>query len=80
MAYSLSQIAEWVDGVVKGDASHQVSSIASLEKATQSDLAFYSDIKYADLVAQSSAGVIVTSDSLVAKCVGNVIEVAQPQK
>ena len=40
MAYSLSEIAEWVDGVVKGDASHQVTSIASLEKATQSDLAF----------------------------------------
>ena len=78
MAYSLSQIAEWVDGVVKGDASHQVSSIASLEKATISDLAFYSDVKYADLVAQSGAGVIVTSDPLVEQCTGNVIEVEQP--
>ncbi len=78
MAYSLSQIAEWVDGVVKGDSSHQVSSIASLEKATQSDLAFYSDVKYADFVAQSSAGVIVSSGPLVEQCAGNVIEVAQP--
>jgi len=78
MAYSLSEIAEWVDGVVKGDASHQVSSISSLEKATKSDLAFYSDVKYTDLVAQSGAGVIVTSGPLVEQCTGNVIEVAQP--
>jgi len=78
MAYSLSEIAEWVDGVVKGDASYQVSSISSLEKATKSDLAFYSDVKYADLVAQSGAGVIVTSGTLVEQCGGNVIEVEQP--
>lgn len=80
MVISLHQIIEALGGRLHGDASTQISGLASLEQANSSEISFVSNIKYEqDLAASKAACVIVSPHlELVAKKRGACIFTEQP--
>jgi UDP-3-O-[3-hydroxymyristoyl] glucosamine N-acyltransferase len=74
-------IADIVGGELRGDDNVSVASVAPLGRAAKDQLSFLGDRRYAPLLAQSSAGVVLISPDL-AEVPGNVasrIIVAKPQ-
>ena len=55
----LSQIVSELGGELVGSASHTFTGIASLEKATSSDVSFLSSARYAAQFAQTQAGCVI---------------------
>ena len=61
---TLEQLAQFVNGRVKGNAEIKISSVATLENAGPSDISFLANQKYAKALATTKAGaVIVGKDS-----------------
>lgn len=58
-AYSLPEIAEWLEGEVRGDNGVRLSQIASLQHATASQITFLTDTRYLPILAQTKAGAIL---------------------
>jgi len=56
---TLGQLAQFVNGRVKGDAEIKISSVATLENATSSDISFLSNPKYAKAIATTKAGAVI---------------------
>ncbi len=56
---TLEQLAQYVSGKVKGDAQIKISSVATLENATSSDISFLANPKYAKAVATTKAGAVI---------------------
>lgn len=78
----LTDVANAVGGTVVGDGDARVSGIASLDRATASDLTFLASSKYSKLLIDSAAGgVLVTPDLADApgRC-GNRVIVAKPHE
>ena len=66
MAISLHQIVEALGGHLHGDASQQITGLASLKQATSSDVSFVSNIKYEQELAASQAACVIVSPHLAA--------------
>ena len=74
-------IADIVGGELRGDENTSVGSVAPLGRAVHDQLSFLRDRRYASLLAETSAGVVLISPDL-ADAPGNVasrIVVAKPQ-
>ena len=56
---TLGQLAQHVNGKVKGDAQTLISAVATLDSATSSDISFLSNPKYEKAVATTKAGAII---------------------
>ncbi len=78
--YSLKELAEHVGGSFKGAADAKISSIAPLEKATQFQLTFISNVKFRPFLSQSQAGILVVTEADVEFCSpeSNLIIVKDP--
>ncbi|HKY99045.1 MAG TPA: LpxD N-terminal domain-containing protein, partial [Gemmatimonadaceae bacterium] len=74
-------IADIVGGELRGDDNASVASVAPLGRAAKDQLSFLGDRRYAPLLAQSSAGVVLISPDLadVPGDVASRIIVAKPQ-
>jgi len=68
--YKLSELAELLGAELVGDGEVQVSSIATLAKASKAQISFLSNSKYRNQLADTSAGAVVVgeSDAHVAPC------------
>jgi UDP-3-O-[3-hydroxymyristoyl] glucosamine N-acyltransferase len=77
---SLQQIIDALGGQLTGDASMQVSGMASLKLATSSDMSFVSNVKYEQNLADSKAACVIVSPhlELAAKKRGACIVTDQP--
>ena len=78
----LADVARAVGGVVVGDGNAMVSGIASIDRATATDLTFLASSKYAPLLADSTAGGVLVSPELAAtpgRC-GDRIVVEKPHE
>ncbi len=58
-SYPLAEIAKWVGGVVRGDASTRISGVAGVDEADSSSIAWLADEKYAPQLKNSKAGAVV---------------------
>ena len=57
--YTLAEIAKWVGGVVRGDASVRISGVGGVEEAKASEITWLSDDKYAAKLRSSQAGAVL---------------------
>ncbi|UXN37375.1 UDP-3-O-(3-hydroxymyristoyl)glucosamine N-acyltransferase [Avibacterium paragallinarum] len=67
-SYSLKELAQQIGATIRGNANVLIDSIAPLDKAQSNQLAFISNIKFRDLLAQSQAGILVVSENDVEFC------------
>ncbi len=78
----LTDVANAVGGTVVGDGEVRVSGIASLDRATSSDLTFLASSKYSKLLIDSAAGGVLVTPELAGapgRC-GNRVIVAKPHE
>ncbi len=76
MSKTLGQLAEYVNGKVIGDANIEISSVATLDSATPSDISFLSNPKYSRAVKTTKAGAIIVGKE--AECSVPMIVAADP--
>ncbi len=60
--YSLAEIAKWVGGVVRGDASTRICGINSLQEADGSQISWLAHEKYESQLRASKAGAVVVPE------------------
>jgi UDP-3-O-[3-hydroxymyristoyl] glucosamine N-acyltransferase len=56
---TLEQLAQFVNGRVKGNTEIKISSVATLENAGPSDISFLANRKYAKAIATTKAGAVI---------------------
>ncbi|MBJ7552983.1 UDP-3-O-(3-hydroxymyristoyl)glucosamine N-acyltransferase [Marinomonas spartinae] len=78
MGYTLAQLAEKVQGKVKGNPDLQISGLGTLEKALSHELSFLASPKYQSQLYDTSAGAVLVKSDEVAELVNNAIVVANP--
>lgn len=78
MSHTLGQLAEKVQGVVKGDSSLVIERLGTLEKADNVALSFLANPKYLNHLATTSAGAVLVKTNELADLVENAIVVANP--
>lgn len=78
MGYTLAQLAEKVQGKVKGDPTLPITGLGTLEKATRQELGFLSNPKYQSQLADTSAGAVLVKDDDLAELIDNAIVVHNP--
>lgn len=61
--YTLAEIAKWVGGAVRGDATRRVSGISGVSEASADQITWLSHEKYARSLADSKAGAVVVSEN-----------------
>ena len=67
----LGDIAHSLALELHGDADHQITAIAPIESATSEHLAFVTDVRYAERLENSLAGVVIVPVSMAALAPGN---------
>jgi UDP-3-O-[3-hydroxymyristoyl] glucosamine N-acyltransferase len=72
-SYTLKQIAEFLGAKVQGDDSTSISGLGTLSSASVNDLAFVSNPKYIDQLAETQAGAVILAPSLADKYQGNCL-------
>ncbi|MEO9273941.1 UDP-3-O-(3-hydroxymyristoyl)glucosamine N-acyltransferase [Marinomonas sp. 5E14-1] len=78
MGYTLEQLANKVQGVVKGDANLVIDKLGTLENATHKELSFLANPKYQSQLALTSAGAVLVKNEELAQLVENAIVVPNP--
>lgn len=78
MGYTLEQLANKVQGVVKGDANLVIDKLGTLENATCKELSFLANPKYQSQLASTSAGAVLVKNEELAQLVDNAIIVPNP--
>lgn len=74
---TVQQLADYLGGTVRGDASFKINGLAPLEAATSDKITFLANPKYASKVAETGAGAVLMAPG--AETYGRtVIEVANP--
>ncbi len=78
--FSLQQLAEYLGCDFLGDAGAEVESLASLEQAQQNQLTFVAQDKYAKLLAECRAGIVVLRPELQDSFAGSRLLADDPYK
>ncbi len=63
MKFSLSQIANLVNGTIKGDSSLEVNTFAKIEEASEGGLSFLANPKYENYIYSTSATAVLVSNT-----------------
>jgi UDP-3-O-[3-hydroxymyristoyl] glucosamine N-acyltransferase len=58
-SYPLAEVAKWVGGVVRGDASTRICGVAGIDEADSAQIAWLADEKYAPQLKNSKAAAVV---------------------
>lgn len=66
-AYSLAELAQHIGAELQGDASYEVSSLATLAKAKATDVAFLANPKYLTQLEATSAGAVILHPDVAAE-------------
>ncbi len=64
MTHSLGEIARLVSGRVVGDEAFEVNGVRSLRDATEKDISFFTDRRYADQLQITRAGALIAAEEL----------------
>lgn len=75
MSWTLSQIAEHVNGQVVGDPDYTIRSVGTLTHAGPEDLSFLANNKYRKFLASTSAGAVIVAAGAEADITTNLIVV-----
>lgn len=75
---TLAQLADHLDGVWHGNASHVIFSLASLTRATAQDIAYYDHTLLQEALVVSAAGAVLLQEEHRHLYAGNCIIVANP--
>ncbi len=78
MGYTLEEIANHIGATVHGDNKLMVDSLATLENATSTQVAFLSNNKYRQQLAVTNAGVVILNEDALADCPTNALVMANP--
>jgi len=76
--WTLSQIAQHIDGIVQGDELYEIASVATLQNAQNNQLSFLSNKKYRKYLAETGAGVVIVSRDMVSDVPMHAIIVDDP--
>ncbi|KTD38875.1 UDP-3-O-[3-hydroxymyristoyl] glucosamine N-acyltransferase [Legionella nautarum] len=76
--YTLAELAYHLDGCLHGNAKQSIRGIASLSRATSSDLTYFENIVMLQLLDKTQAGVVLLTARHVHYCPVNSIVVANP--
>src|SRR5687768_2313269 len=61
-SYSLAEIAKWVGGAVRGDASIRVSGIAGIDQADKTQITWIAHDKYLSRLGASRAAAVLVRE------------------
>ncbi len=78
MVWTLAKLAEKVSGEVHGDATQEVSGVATLENATKLDISFLANPKYKKFLADTQAGAVLVAPEVASLVPTNAILVTDP--
>lgn len=76
--WSLAELAELLDARLVGDGSHQITGLASLQQAAETDLSFLANAQYRKHLASSHAGGVLLTEVDAEGFAGNALIVANP--
>ena len=68
MKLTLQEIANLIDGSIKGDDSKEIYGLNSLENADFSQISYVVSLKYKDALIESKAGAIIVNERLKGFC------------
>lgn len=63
-SFRLMEIAKWVDGVVRGDASTAITGVSSLGEACASEISWVAHERYLPQLRSSRAGAVVVAERM----------------
>lgn len=75
---TLAQLADYLDGVWHGNASHAIFSLASLSRASSVDVAYFDNLLFLETLNSTAAGVVLLKLEHQSLCPVNSIVVANP--
>ncbi len=76
--YTLAELAEKFEGIVKGNPQHMVSGLASLQTATEEDLSFLANAQYKKFLSETKAGAVLLKKEQADFFEGNAILLDDP--
>lgn len=68
MAFTLGQIAEFLQAEVKGDASIKITGLATLSSAKEGELSFLANMAYRDQLADTNASAVIVHARQAEEC------------
>ena len=78
MVWTLNDIAAKIDGKVHGDGDHEITGVATLEKAEKTEISFLSNTKYKKFLSGSRAGAVLVKNDIAPMVTTNAISVKDP--
>lgn len=76
--FTLGELATYLGAEVHGNPEHQITEMASLEKATSSQVSFLSNPKFLPYLKNSQAGAVLLKPDQAAEFSGNSLLLANP--
>ncbi|NQY51089.1 MAG: UDP-3-O-(3-hydroxymyristoyl)glucosamine N-acyltransferase [Piscirickettsiaceae bacterium] len=76
--FTLAQIAKLIDGTIHGDGTHNITNIATLINASNSDISFLVNSKYTKFLSITKAGGVLIVPEMASQVLTNAILVKNP--
>ena len=76
--FSLQELADLLQGELRGDPGHRVSGLATLKQADAGQASFLANPGYVKYLADSQAGVVLLKPELAERCPVNAILLSNP--
>lgn len=76
--YTLSQLAEMIEGEVVGDGNTMITGISTLQAARKGDISFLANPAYEKYLKETQASVVIVSENSVGSCPCDALVVKNP--
>ncbi|GGY63531.1 UDP-3-O-acylglucosamine N-acyltransferase [Cellvibrio zantedeschiae] len=76
--FTLAELAQHIGAELVGNPQHEISSLATLQAATQNDLSFIANPAYKKHLSSTQAGAVICAPDLAEAIAGNKLIVANP--
>ena len=77
-SYTLAELAVSLDAEVKGDASHQINNISTLQDAQANEITFLDNTAYRKYLSDTKAGAVILSNENANECLTNALVTPNP--
>lgn len=78
LVFTLADLAQRIGAELVGNPDHQITALATLQSATESDLSFIANPAYKKFLSSSNAGAVIVPRDLVDAFDGNKLVAANP--
>jgi UDP-3-O-[3-hydroxymyristoyl] glucosamine N-acyltransferase len=78
MSITVDELARRLEGRVRGDGGRKITSVAPLERAGASDLAFAADRRFLAALSRTTAGAVLVREAEAQHCIATVVIVRDP--